>query len=138
MAPTNSTNTKPMIYISVEDSRRLSDLAETIFSSNPNVSVELLEEVDRAIVLPQGSIPAGVVTMNSEVEYLDEHTGRRHRVRLVYPKDADIEAGRISVLTPIGAALIGLSKGQKISWNTRSGERRTLSVVAVEPAYVHA
>jgi regulator of nucleoside diphosphate kinase len=65
------------------------------------------------------------------VEYLDEATGRIYIVTLVYPAESDIEKGRVSVLTPIGAALLGLSQGQSIEWNTRSGEPRQLTVLAL-------
>ena len=73
----------------------------------------------------------GVVGMESEVIFKDDATGVQKQVTLVYPKSADIEAGRISVLTPIGAALIGLAAGQAISFPTPSGELRSLTVVEV-------
>jgi regulator of nucleoside diphosphate kinase len=59
--------------------------------------------------------------------------GRTRRVTLVYPTEADIAAGRISVLTPIGTALIGLSQGQSVDWTARDGRRHRLTVVSVEP-----
>jgi len=138
MKRTNRALAEPPIRVSAADYERLVDLAEAVAASSPAVSEELLKELDRATVLPPANMPAGVVTMNSEVEFRDELSGKVQRVRLVYPKEADIEAGRVSILTPIGAALIGLSKGQRISWQTRTGERRSLTVLAVETAAVHA
>jgi regulator of nucleoside diphosphate kinase len=69
--------------------------------------------------------------MGSLVEY--EARGDRLRVQLVYPAQADVEAGRISVLTPIGTALLGLSAGQSIEWQTRDGRRQALTVLRVDP-----
>jgi regulator of nucleoside diphosphate kinase len=71
--------------------------------------------------------------MGSEAEFRDDATGQVRRVTLVYPQEADLEAGKISVLTPIGAALIGLSAGQSIEWHTLRGERRSLTVLRVNP-----
>jgi regulator of nucleoside diphosphate kinase len=69
--------------------------------------------------------------MGSEVEFRDDTTGKVRRVTLAYPDAADIDAGRISVLTPIGAALIGLSVGQSIEWQTPAGGWRSLTVLGV-------
>jgi len=69
--------------------------------------------------------------MDSEVEFRDETTGQVRRVTLVYPNEADVAVGRISVLTPIGAALIGLSVSQTMEWETPGGERRSLTILSV-------
>jgi regulator of nucleoside diphosphate kinase len=69
--------------------------------------------------------------MGSYVEFRDDTTGRVQAGTLVYPSEADIERRRFSVLTPIGAALIGVSVGQSIGWTTRTGEHRQLTVVGV-------
>jgi regulator of nucleoside diphosphate kinase len=68
--------------------------------------------------------------MGSTLTY--EADGQRRRVTLVYPTEADIAAGRISVLTPIGAALLGLAEGQSIDWTARDGRVRRLTIVEVE------
>jgi regulator of nucleoside diphosphate kinase len=91
----------------------------------------LMREVARATVLPSEEMPADVVNIGSEVRFRDEVTGREQTVTLVLPPDADIGRGRISVLTPIGAALIGLANGASIGWETREGEARRLTVLAV-------
>jgi len=78
------------------------------------------------------AIPPDVVTMGSTVTFLDEESGAERTVRLVYPAQADISAGRVSVLTPIGAGLIGLSVGQSIDWPDRGGIEHRLTIVAVE------
>ena len=76
----------------------------------------LADELDRAMIASPGTIRPDIVTMHSEVEYQDEVTGDVRRTTVVYPGEEDADAGRISVLTPIGAALIGLSEGQSMEW----------------------
>jgi regulator of nucleoside diphosphate kinase len=75
-------------------------------------------------------VPAGVVQMGSTVHFQSDD-GRMRRVELVFPGQADISADRISILTPIGAALIGLTKGQSMPWRTRDGQVRRLTVMSV-------
>jgi regulator of nucleoside diphosphate kinase len=97
----------------------------------PEVAAELTEELDRAHVLAKGRHPVDVVCMGSKVVYRDDTTGRIQTVTLVYPNEADIAKGRASVLTPIGAALIGLAAGKSINWRTRTGEMKRLTVLQV-------
>jgi len=92
---------------------------------------QLRNELDRAIVVSAEAVPADVVTMGSRVRYVDEATGERCTVTIVYPADADDAKGRISVLTPVGAALLGLSTGQVIEWQFPDGGRRRLRVQSV-------
>ena len=91
----------------------------------------LAEELDWAIVVPEDRIPANVVTMNSRLIYADESTGTTREVELVYPDDADPVAGKISVLAPVGCALLGLSAGQSIDWSLPSGQVHRLRVERV-------
>lgn len=83
-------------------------------------------------MVPEPQLPSDVVRMGSVVTFRDEATAKVQSVRLVYPAEADIAAGRVSILTPIGTALIGLTKGQSMSWQTLSGEDRQLTVLGVE------
>lgn len=88
-------------------------------------AAEALEtELHRAVIVPQDRVPADVVTMNSEVVYEDIHTGQRRTIRVVYPKDAEAGTGRVSVLAPIGSALLGLRVGQEIEWQVPTGTKR--------------
>ena len=73
----------------------------------------------------------GLVVMGAQVLYRDDQSDRTRWVTLVYPPDADVSEGKVSVLTPIGAALIGLSVSQSIAFETPSGDRRSLTVLAV-------
>ena len=70
--------------------------------------------------------------MNALVTFRDESTGQVRTVTLVYPHEADLAAGKVSVLTPIGAALIGVGEGCSIRWHTRTGETKTLTVMEVK------
>jgi regulator of nucleoside diphosphate kinase len=75
-------------------------------------------------------MPADVVRIGSIIEF-EVDDGRCLKVQLVLPENADINAGRISVLTPVGAALIGLSPGQSMEWSGNDGKERVLTVLAV-------
>ena len=92
----------------------------------------LLDEIDRAAICERPDIPPDVVTMGSSVTFIDEKSGAERTVRLVYPAEADIANGRMSILTPVGAGLIGLSVGQSINWPDRGGIEHRLTIVAVE------
>ena len=89
---------------------------------------ELQQELERAIVVSSEAVPRDVVTMNSRVLYIDETTGERRLVQIVYPTEADASEGKISVLAPVGSALLGLSVGQAIEWDFPDGTRRRLRV----------
>jgi len=124
----------PQIIIDAAYYNQLLDLAYGAMLRAPNVAGCLLEEVDRAEVVPSDKVPASVVNMGSEVTYRDNSTGGEETVTLVFPKDADISKRRISVLTPIGAALIGLSEGARFDWTTRDGKLRALTIMKVSAA----
>ena len=109
------------------------DLARlrTVLDHHDVPTAEALDtELHRAVVVPQREVPADVVTMNSDVLYEDEATGARRTVRVVYPRDADAGRGWVSVLAPIGSALLGLRVGQHIDWHVPAGRRR-LRIVEV-------
>jgi len=120
---------KPEIAIPDEDLERLSGLAAAAFAKMPDVAEYLEGEIERAKILPRGASAEHVVRMGGRVVYRDETTGAIHDITLVYPHEADIERGRVSVLTPVGAALLGLRPGQSIHWSTRSGEMRRLTIL---------
>jgi regulator of nucleoside diphosphate kinase len=127
---------KPSIIVSDTDQRRLTTLATDALERFPEVAEELLSEMERADVVTAEAIPPNVVQMGTDVVFQSDN-GETRRVRLVFPGQADIAAGRISILTPIGAALIGLSEGQSIAWKTRDGRWRHLTILAVEGMACH-
>lgn len=119
----------PAILVGADDQQRLTMLALDALQRVPDVATELLAEMERAEVV--NAVPSSVVQMGSRVTFVADD-GRERSVVLVYPGQADIGVGRISILTPIGTALIGLSEGQSITWTTRDGRRRRLTVQRVE------
>lgn len=121
---------KPHITLTAKDYESLSMLARAAETRMPDVAVVLTEELERAHVLAE-VCSENSVCMGSEVEFRDDTTGKIQTLMLVYPGDADIAHGRISVLTPVGAALIGLSAGDSITWETRTGEVRRLTVLKI-------
>ena len=102
----------------------LERLQPVIEQHDTPASNDLEDELARAVVVDQRAVPGDVVTMNSDVVYEDLDTGVRRRVRVVYPKDADARRGFVSVLAPIGSALLGLRVGQTIEWAVPHGVRR--------------
>lgn len=123
----------PPITLNTVDAERLLRLADIARRRFPSTAEFLTREVERANVVSPSQVLPGVVAMGSEVEFRDETSGQVRQVTLVYPHEADVAKGRISVLTPIGAALIGLSVSQSIEWDTPLGERRSLTVLRVRP-----
>ncbi|WP_395020295.1 nucleoside diphosphate kinase regulator [Dongia sp.] len=121
---------KPRILLTAEDYDRLSDLARAAADAMPDQVAVLTEELERAEIVAVGR-PEETVCMGAEVTFRDDSTGKVETITLVYPGDADISRRRISVMTPIGTALIGLATGQSITWATRSGEVRLLTVLDV-------
>jgi regulator of nucleoside diphosphate kinase len=125
----------PPIVLDAAWSDELERLAATAMrGAAPELGERLMQEVARATVLPSDEMPPDVINIGSEVTFRDEATGRVQRVTVVLPRDADIARARVSVLTPIGAALIGLKAGASIGWDTREGEPRRLTVLEVARA----
>ena len=134
MTDITTVNGKPSIVVSDHDHARLTGLASGALDRVPDIAEELQSEMDRAQVVRAGAVPTDVVQMGSTVEFRSD-SGQRRRVTLVFPRDADISASRISILTPIGTALIGLSPGQSIQWTGRDGRKHELTVLEVlQPA----
>jgi regulator of nucleoside diphosphate kinase len=118
----------PQIYLTQNDLDRLLALVD----AQPGERLEKLEnELVRATVVPREEIPADVVTMNSRVIFENETTRERREITLVYPEKADIDTSRISVLVPIGTALLGLRVGQSIDWELPDGVRQRYRIVEV-------
>lgn len=127
----NSGGARPRIIVTVEDHARLSTLARAAMARMPDLAADLADELDRADVLPNDHRSHGVVMMGSEVEFRDDANGKVRKVTLVYPAAADITAHKVSVLTPVGAALLGARAGDSIGWETPAGDRRSLTIVNV-------
>ena len=100
-----------------------------VMALQPDAS--LRAELERAIVVAPEAIRSSVVTMYSQVRYLDQSDGVCRQIQIVYPEDADIDQGKVSVLAPVGAALLGLEAGQAIDWRFPGGATRRLRVEEV-------
>ena len=122
----------PPIVITASEAHRLSALADSSMAVFPRVAQFLARETDRARVVADDSELPDVVRMGARVRYRDDETGDVREVVLVYPHEADIALRRISVLTPVGAALIGLSVGQTIDFQTPSHQTRSVTILAVK------
>ena len=132
MTNKNSGAAMPLIRMIDSEADALTEL--TLQQQRDSISFYelLLDEIDRAAICERPDIPPDVVTMGSSVTFIDEKSGAERTVRLVYPAEADIANGRMSILTPVGAGLIGLSVGQSINWPDRGGIEHRLTIVAVE------
>ena len=97
----------PPIVVALEDRARLLQLASV--TDEQQVAEQLEIELERAEVVPLCEVPDDVIVMNSDVEYEDVQSRDRRRLRLVYPNDADSRAARVSILAPLGCALLALS-----------------------------
>jgi regulator of nucleoside diphosphate kinase len=122
----------PRLLLTSDDHDRLTELVRAVTTSQKGGDPQLLmDELYRADIVPPYWMPDGIVRMNSHVEFRDDRTGRIRRVQLVYPRDADIRYGRISVLSPVGTALLGLEEGQSIAWSGDARRRPRLTVLRV-------
>ena len=121
---------QPALLLSADEHERLKNLARAQHD-NAEHRERLLDELYRADIVPDSWMPAGIVRMDSHVEYHDDGVSRIRRIQLVYPDRADILSRRISVLSPVGTALLGLAEGQSITWAQRDGRSRRLTVLRV-------
>lgn len=122
---------RPPIHMLEAEADNLAALAASVEDRMPQVSKLLLDEIARATMHSEADMPSDVVTMLATVQFADAASGKNYSYQLVYPKDADIAAGRISILTPVGAGLIGLRAGQSILWPDRDGRERKLTIIKV-------
>lgn len=122
---------KPKIVIGKTDHAKLTQLANGLLDRRPEIADMLLNELERARVAKDEAVPAHTIRMGSMVTY-EMEDGQQRTVTLVYPADADIEKGRISILTPIGTALLGLSVDQSIDFTSNDGRKHRLTVLAVD------
>ena len=120
----------PSIFIPAIDYDRLFAMAESHARREPEVADFLMRELERASTEAPADAER-IVRMQSHVRFRDDSTGRVREVQLVYPGETDPAHGRISVLTPVGTALIGLTEGQSIRWTDRGGKSKSLTVLNV-------
>lgn len=122
----------PKIVINADHLAHIEALAEGAMQRNPDLADRLFDEISRARIVARAKMPANVVSIGSTVTYRDETTGLEKSVTLTFPENADISCQRVSLMTPIGVALLGLAEGAEFFWDTRDDQRRTLTVIRVE------
>ena len=125
------------IIVTEFDARRL----RSLLGAQPEVSLrdqdhlsELKSELERAVVVDAAQVPPDVVTMHTQVEVLDLYSGERKQYMLAFPSEADVAERRISVLAPLGTALLGYREGDEFEWEMPGGLRRLRIERAVQPA----
>lgn len=131
MTSTSRAKAQPPITIRESDAERIANLALGAEDKSPQVAELLLAEINRAKIVPDAQLPRDIVAMQSVVKFVDEASGVERTLQLAYPQDTDIDAGRISILSLVGAGLLGLKPGQSIRWPDRAGRHRELRIIAV-------
>jgi regulator of nucleoside diphosphate kinase len=126
---------KPQIVLSSLDLDRIEALLAAMPASVFPGKADLQAELDRADVVAPEEIPPNVVTMNSTVEFGIVETGKSFCLTLVYPRDLDGSADKLSILAPVGSALLGLSVGDELAWPGPGGKAMTVQVqrIAYQP-----
>lgn len=123
---------RPPVHLLASESDLVGTLALQAERRQPVVAAMLLEEIDRAELHDAETMPPNHAGLNSYVTFVDEKTAQVRELQLVLPAEADIAEGRISILTPMGAALYGLADGACISWPDLEGNERPIRIMRVE------
>lgn len=114
-------DTRPHIVISSLDAERLEALLDSLPQDSFPGKEELESELARAEIVEPNEVPSTVITMNSTVRFRVESSSQEFTLTLVYPQDMDSSSDKISILAPVGSALIGLSVGDSIEWPKPGG-----------------
>jgi regulator of nucleoside diphosphate kinase len=122
---------RPPVHLLATESDMVANLALQTEHRHPVVAAMLLEEIERAELHDSDTLPKTAVTIGSQVDFVDEKTSQLRSVELVLPAKANIAEGRISILTPMGAALYGLAAGQSIDWPDLGGHERRIRILRV-------
>lgn len=125
-------STQPTITITTRDYERLEKLLDSLSAEQYEKVEALADELGRADVVSPQTVPAGVVTMNSRVKFTVLSTKKSFTYTLVYPQDMDGSADKISVLAPVGSALLGLTVGQEIEWTLAENKTTRVRIDSVE------
>lgn len=131
MASLHSEPDWPTIHLLAAEADQVASLALRIEHQQPHIAALLLSEIERAELHEPETMPPANIRLNSRVAYVDERSSELREVELVLPGDANIAEGRISILTPMGAALYGLEPGQSIQWPDLTGHSRPIRIVRV-------
>ena len=122
---------KPQITVSSLDIDRLETLFDALPAATADANADLLDELGRAKVVEPGQMPPDVVTMRSQVRFAIEQPAQELCLTLAYPKDMAELTDGISILTPVGTALLGLKTGDRIDWSLPDGQQTSLRILDV-------
>ena len=122
---------RPEITISTADLDRLEGLLGELRAGTPEIADGLRSELDRARIVEPAEVPHDVVTMNSTVRFADEESGKEFERTLCYPEEATGGTDKVSIIAPLGSALLGLSVGQRIDWPVPGGRMARIRILDV-------
>lgn len=119
----------PTIFISKQDYERISQL---IFGLQTEQADLLAEELDRAQIVDETEVPQGTIQIGSTVRYWDSSLNKESTCQLTLPVEANLNENKISILAPVGAALIGLQINQEIEWPLPNGQTKKIKILDVQ------
>lgn len=122
---------KPNITLTKDVHRAISKLLESV--PEDIITDQLTDELERAKLVSQSELPGDVVSMHSVITFTVQSTGRTFTYTLVYPTELNDTNNQLSILSPVGSAVIGLKQGQEIDWSISQTKRTTISVDRVVP-----
>jgi regulator of nucleoside diphosphate kinase len=122
---------RPDITVSTDDLDRLEGLLGELRGGAPEIADGLRSELDRARIVEPSEMPEDVVSMNSTVRFADEDSGKEFERTLCYPQEASGGTDKVSILAPLGGALLGLSVGQSIDWPVPGGRTARIRILEV-------
>jgi regulator of nucleoside diphosphate kinase len=130
---------RPDITVSTDDLDRLEGLLGELRGGAPEIADGLRSELDRARIVEPSEIPQDVVTMNSTVRFTDEESGKEFERTLCYPEEVTGGEDKVSILAPLGSALLGLAVGQRIDWPVPGGRMARIRILDVvsKPGRAH-
>lgn len=117
---------QPSIFLTTKDVEKLRDLIREAYHTEYRGSEylkKLAAEIEKASVVLPDQIPSDVITLHSTARLLDQETSEEMIYTLVFPEDADVAQGKISILAPIGTAMLGYRVGDTFEWDTPGGKR---------------
>jgi regulator of nucleoside diphosphate kinase len=122
---------RPEITVTTDDLDRLEGLLGELRGGAPEIADGLRAELDRAHIVEPQDVPRDVVTMNSTVRFTEEDSGKEFERTLCYPHEATGGTDKVSILAPLGSALLGLSVGQSIDWPVPGGRTTRIRILDV-------
>jgi regulator of nucleoside diphosphate kinase len=124
-------NQRPKITVSSVDAERLEKMIDSLRDDQFPGREDLQAELDRADIVVPEAMPANVVTMNSTVRFRVESSGKEFSLTLVYPQSKGDSDDTISILAPVGSALLGLTEGDQIAWPKPGGGMLSVQIIEV-------